>query len=145
VIALLDVNVLIALAWPEHVFHAVVVQWFDQRADQGWATCSITESGFIRVSANAKVVGAPVRPSEAAELLRQLQMVGSHTFWVDDVAPSQSPLMPLDRLTGNKHVADAHLLALSRRHQGSIATLDRAVITLARGLPDTCVEYLGDR
>ena len=75
-ITLPDVNVLIAIAWPEHALHDVAIAWFDARADDGWATCPITESGFMRISANAKVVGNPVTPREAAELLVALRAVG---------------------------------------------------------------------
>ena len=127
-IALPDVNVLIAIA--------------ESRSDQGWATCPITESGFMRISANASVVGDPVRPDESAALLVDLRSVGSHQFWVDDIEPCTSSLFPRDRLIGHRQVTDAHLLALARRHGGSVATLDRGVATLARGLDRAHVEML---
>ncbi len=139
-IALLDVNVLVAIAWPEHTMHSVAVEWFDRRADEGWATCSVTEAGFLRVSANPTVVGDPVRPRDAAALLRQLCKVGAHTFLPDDVSPITSALFPLDRVIGHRQVTDAHLLALARRHGASLATFDRGVVTLARGLQGAVVE-----
>ena len=37
--ALLDVNVLMALAWPNHVHHAPARSWFNARRKSGWATC----------------------------------------------------------------------------------------------------------
>lgn len=141
-ITLPDVNVLIAIAWPEHAFHDVAIAWFDGRADSGWATCPITESGFMRISANAKVVSNPVTPREAADLLVELRKVGTHDFWADDVEPSTSELLPRDRLTGHRQVTDAHLLALSRRRGGSIATFDRGLETLARGLSAATVELV---
>ena len=141
-IALPDVNLLVALAWPEHTFHDLAVAWFDARADTGWATCPITELGFMRISANAKVVGEPVLPKESAAFLVALSAVGAHHFWIDDLEPSTSRLFPHDRLIGHRQVTDAHLLALSRRHRGSIATLDRGLSTLARGLASTTVELV---
>jgi len=42
--------VLIALAWPNHVHHERAQAWFSSSRDQGWATCPVTESGFVRVS-----------------------------------------------------------------------------------------------
>ena len=141
-ITLPDVNVLIAIAWPEHSLHDVAVAWFDARADRGWATCPITEYGFMRISSNAKVVSDPVTPREAADLLVALREVGTHNFWIDDLEPSTSELLPRERLTGHRQVTDAHLIALSRRHHGSISTFDRGLKTLARGLSSTTVELV---
>ena len=142
VIILPDVNVLIAIAWPEHTFHRLALDWFDAIADSGWATSSMTEAGFIRISANASVVGAPVRPSEACSLLTKLRAVGSHQFWTDDIEPSVSPYFPRDRLVGYRQVTDAHLLALGRRHGGAIATLDRGLVALSSGLSDSNVVFV---
>ncbi|MEP7113277.1 MAG: TA system VapC family ribonuclease toxin [Ilumatobacteraceae bacterium] len=133
-IVLPDVNVLIAIAWPEHTFHKLALDWFDRTANTGWATSSITEAGFIRISANASVVGDPVRPSEACALLAQLRDVGTHEFWVDDIELSISEWFPRDRLVGYRQVTDAHLLALGRRHGGTVATLDRGLVALSAGL-----------
>ncbi|MEQ1702921.1 MAG: TA system VapC family ribonuclease toxin [Ilumatobacteraceae bacterium] len=139
-IALLDVNVLIAICWPEHTLHSIAVEWFDRRADEGWATCSLTEAGFLRVSANPAVVGDAVRPRESAALLRRLRKVGSHHFLVDDISPVDSASFPLERLTGHRQVTDAHLLAIARRHDASLASFDRGVQVLARGLKGALVE-----
>lgn len=40
-IALLDTNVLLALAWPNHQHHAQAHAWFNLEAKNGWATCAI--------------------------------------------------------------------------------------------------------
>jgi predicted nucleic acid-binding protein len=62
---LLDANVLIAMAWPNHPFHAHARTWFLQYAATGWATCGLTETAFICLSANPIVVGQARRPAEA--------------------------------------------------------------------------------
>ena len=138
-IILPDVNVLIAIAWPEHTFHELAIEWFDNIADDGWATSSVTEAGFVRISANASVVGDPVRPSDSCALLAELRRVGSHQFWIDDVEPSISEWFPRDRLVGYRQVTDAHLLALGRRHRGTVATLDRGLVSLSKGLSESSV------
>lgn len=51
--ALLDVNLLVALAWPNHVHHQAALGWFQRNQAAGWATCPLTESGFVRVSSNS--------------------------------------------------------------------------------------------
>jgi predicted nucleic acid-binding protein len=50
--ALLDVNVLVALFDPDHVHHEVAHDWFADNGPRGWATCPLTESGFVRVVSN---------------------------------------------------------------------------------------------
>lgn len=54
--ALLDVNALVALAWDSHIHHARIREWFTANATLGWATCPLTEAGFVRVSTNPKVL-----------------------------------------------------------------------------------------
>jgi predicted nucleic acid-binding protein len=47
--ALLDVNVLLALLDSDHVDHERAGEWLDAELDTGWASCSITENGFVRI------------------------------------------------------------------------------------------------
>ena len=49
---LLDVNVLVALAWPNHVHHVAARAWFNDVGQKRFATCPVTQSGFVRVSSN---------------------------------------------------------------------------------------------
>lgn len=48
-IALLDVNMLIALFDAAHVYHRRAHQWFGQHCSQGWATCPLTQNACIRI------------------------------------------------------------------------------------------------
>jgi hypothetical protein len=59
-VALLDVNALVALAWDSHMHHATMRTWFAANSAGGWATCPITESGFVRVSSPPKVLPSPI-------------------------------------------------------------------------------------
>lgn len=44
-VALLDLNVLLALAWPTHEHHEPAHAWFARHKQRGlWATCSSTRS-----------------------------------------------------------------------------------------------------
>ncbi|HLL89632.1 MAG TPA: TA system VapC family ribonuclease toxin [Tepidisphaeraceae bacterium] len=68
---LLDANVLIALGWPTHAHHAVAHRWFaSAAAADGWATCPLTQLGFVRVSTNPRAVGAALAPSQAGPRVR---------------------------------------------------------------------------
>ncbi len=122
--ALLDVNVLIALAWPNHVHHAPAHAWFARRSTDGWATCAITETGFIRVSSNQRAIPDAVSLLEAAEVLRAMTAREGHAFWPDDVRLLDQPAPALARLTGHQQVTDAHLASLAARHGGVLATFD---------------------
>lgn len=129
-VVLLDVNVLIALAWPNHIHHRVARDWFARNAAAGWATCSVTQAGFIRVSANRKVTPEAKSPADARQLLRQMVALRGHQFWSDDIALADSELIDDSRVLGYRQVSDAHLLALAIRHSGRLATLDRGILDL---------------
>ena len=70
--ALLDVNALVALAWDSHVHHAAVRAWFSTNSRDGWSTCPVTESGFVRVSSNPKVLPSPIGVAAARGVLSAL-------------------------------------------------------------------------
>jgi predicted nucleic acid-binding protein len=67
--ALLDLNVLVALAWPSHIHHGVAHEWFAQQRSNGWATCPITQSGLVRLSSNSRITPDAVSPEVALNLL----------------------------------------------------------------------------
>ncbi len=126
-ISLLDVNVLVALAWPNHVHHDAATKWFKANQRSGWATCPITQSGFVRVSANERIVPLARPVSEALGVLRRLTELAGHHFWIDDVQISRSPYVQQERLMSHRQIADAHLLAIALRHKGRMATFDRGI------------------
>ncbi|NJL26657.1 MAG: PIN domain-containing protein [Thermoanaerobaculia bacterium] len=126
-VALLDVNFLVALAWPNHVHHTAALAWFERHHGEGWATCSVTQSGFVRVSSNKAVLPEAKTPHEALFLLRRIVALPHHVFWVDDVSLASSEHVDASRLLGYRQVTDAHLLALALRHGGRLATLDAGV------------------
>ena len=129
-VALLDVNVLMALAWPNHVHHRAAHAGFGPRRRQGWATTPITQIGFIRVSSNTRAIPEARTPLEARELLRRILTLEGHVFWPDDVGISEPPPGPMERVVGYRQVTDAHLLTLALRHGGRLATFDRGTLDL---------------
>jgi len=140
VIHLLDVNVLVALAWPNHVHHAAAHRWF---ADlDGWATTPITELGFVRVSCNAQVLSEAVRPGAALAMLGRMRRAGGHTFWSDDIVLSEDDSGLTARIVGYRQLTDAHLILLARARGGSVATFDRGMAQLVAGLMPEQVERI---
>ncbi len=126
--ALLDVNALVALAWDSHVHHVPMRQWFAEHAARGWATCPITESGFVRVSSNPKVLPAPVGVDAARRVLAGMRVAAGHVFLVDDVSIADPEFPPV---AGYRQVTDAHLLVLARRRGTRVATFDAGLASLA--------------
>jgi len=133
VIALLDVNALIALVWPNHVHYQAAREWFLSRQKQGWATCPMTQCGFIRVSSNRLITPEARSPMEAAILLRSLTSLAGHEFWPDDASILDEKWLRLDRISTHRQVTDAHLLVLALSHGGCLATFDRGI---SRLVPD---------
>lgn len=125
-IALLDINVLVALFDPEHVHHEAAHEWFGKERRRGWATCPITENGVVRLLSNAKYCDPPVAPSEGARLLRQFCESGGHEFWADDLS-IRDLRSAKEHVLAHKQLTDAYLLALAHRRDGRLATFDRAV------------------
>ncbi|OBI42344.1 type II toxin-antitoxin system VapC family toxin [Mycobacterium sp. E796] len=127
---LLDVNALVALAWDSHIHHVPMREWFVANASGGWATCPVTESGFVRVSTNPKVLASPIGIADARRVLSALRATDGHRFLVDDVSLADEDIPPI---AGYRQVTDAHLLALARRRGVRLVTFDAAIVTLANG------------
>jgi len=87
----LDVNMLIALAWPSHIHHGPAHAWFAANAVRGWATCPLTQCGFVRISSNPGIIPEAVTPQAALDLLRQIVANKHHAFWPDDIAAWMTP------------------------------------------------------
>ncbi len=129
-IALVDVNVLVALAWPNHVHHAAAHTWFGTWTS-GWATTPVTESGFVRVSSSAAATGSAVRPVDAIALLQRIRDLSCHEFWPDSIEAVVGDHLPATRVLGHRQVTDAHLLALAMANDGTLATFDQGLRSLA--------------
>ncbi len=127
--SLLDVNALVALAWDSHVHHTAVRSWFARNSKQGWATCPITESGFVRISSNPIVLPSPIGVEAARGVLSALRAVDDHQFVIDDVSITDHDV---PRISGHRQITDAHLLTLARRQGLRLVTFDSALVELAR-------------
>jgi toxin-antitoxin system PIN domain toxin len=142
---LLDVNVLVALAWPTHVHHEAAHRWFSRNRRGGWATCPATQAGFVRVIANPTFSPHALTPREAFVHLAAILAVPGHVFWTDDTPFVGSRFVAEDKLVGYRQVTDAHLLAIALRHEGSLVTFDRgARSVIPSGFPEDAVCVLGE-
>ena len=109
--SLLDLNVLIALAWPQHVHHGRAHSWFAKR-DGAWMTTPLTEAGFVRLSSNPSVVTERISMAEALALLSRMRGVAGHVF-LPDSSSLADPAVSLAAVATSRQVTDAHLVNLS--------------------------------
>jgi toxin-antitoxin system PIN domain toxin len=116
---LLDVNILLGCAWKSHEDHSAVLDWLLQ-ADE-WATCPITELGFVRVSITTAYQASF---EDAQKSLATLRALPGHRFVADDLGAVSLP-----DLVSYKETTDAHLVTLAKRHGLTLATLDAGLIT----------------
>jgi toxin-antitoxin system PIN domain toxin len=137
-IALLDVNALLALLWENHVFHVRMARWFAGNENRGWATCPITEQGFVRIVCNPAYIKPAPRIRSALDLLQKTTEASkNHQLWPDDLPLSALSASIRHCLQGPKQITDAYLLALAMHRKGILVTFDCRMETLA---PEGCVE-----
>jgi toxin-antitoxin system PIN domain toxin len=127
---LLDINVLIALLWPPHEAHARAQRWFAQNARHGWATCAMTQAGFVRIVSNPIFSRRAVSPRDALEVLSGSLQHPAHHFWTEDVGVTEALAQFGRRLLGHQQITDAYLLGLAIQKKGRLATLDASLSSL---------------
>jgi uncharacterized protein len=124
--ALLDINVLLALFDGGHQFHGRARAWLTAHIEEGWASCPITQNGFIRIVSQP---GYPnqVAPKQAMDRLTEATASPHHAFWPDDISILDTSVFDRSRIHGAKQLTDAYLLALAVRHAGRFVTFDGSV------------------
>jgi toxin-antitoxin system PIN domain toxin len=116
---LLDINILIALADADHEHHARARTFFATCNTPGWATCPLTENGFVRILGRPNYPKGPGSSAKARDLLNGLCTVPGHNFWPDEIT-----LRNFTALPASKHITDHYLLGLAIHRQGQLATMD---------------------
>lgn len=123
---LLDVNILVAWGWSDHVDHERTAAWIasakKQRATK-LMTSAIPELGFVRVSVQR--TGGHVTVAEAADTLAGMlaTLHARHVLLADDQAAGQFPAW----CASASRTTDAHLLHLAAAHGAKLATLDTGI------------------
>ena len=124
--SLLDVNVLIALLDSDHVDHGRVRRWLDIEIVHGWASCAITQKGFVRIVSQPRYPN-PVSPGHAIETLARAAATEHHEYWPCTISLLDTGLIDHSKLHGHRQVTDAYLLALAAASGGRFATLDQSI------------------
>lgn len=123
---LLDVHVLLAWGWSDHVDHDRTVAWIAaaaRRKGTRLLTSAIPQLGFVRVSVQRS--SGRVTVSDAARVLEgMLATLGArHQLLPDDLAARRFPAW----CGSASRTTDAHLLELATRNGAALATLDAGI------------------
>ncbi|WP_436701106.1 TA system VapC family ribonuclease toxin [Nocardioides sp. BYT-33-1] len=124
--ALLDVKVLLALFDTDHADHRRAWDWLRDNVEHGWASCPLTENGFVRIISQPRYPH-PIPPGQAIALLGEAAATDLHEFWPDDVSVLDPTRMTRDRVHGPRQLTDLYLLSLAVAHEGRLVTFDDAV------------------
>jgi predicted nucleic acid-binding protein len=111
------VNFLVACVWESHAEYAEANRWLS--GAKSFATCPISEMGFLRVSLSP-AFGATFDDAVAA--LDTIIQMRTHRFVRDGTRARSLP-----RVGTSKDVTDAHFVHLARRHHLKLATFDTAL------------------
>jgi uncharacterized protein len=140
---LLDINVLVALFDQAHVHHEPAHRWFAATGTASWATCPLTENGFVRVISNPAYKSVLANPAEAAQRLRMLCAAPGHNFWADIPSLMDSSAFDLSRVVGHNQVTDLYLAGLAQYYGGKLATFDQSIpVTAVVGATHELVELI---
>ena len=123
--SLLDVNVLLALMDSDHHDHRLAREWFKEEVVAGWASCNITQNGFVRVISQPRYTNS-VAPSRAIDMLAAACRHESHQFLPSDLSITD-PAVERSRVLGSRQVTDVYLLALAVSSGCRLVTLDRSI------------------
>jgi toxin-antitoxin system PIN domain toxin len=124
--ALLDVNVLLALFDRGHIHHSAAMSWWSKNGDAGWASCPLTQNGFVRV-ASQKGYARPSPLPDVLSIFRQQIAKDDHQFWSDDISITDVSLFDYGFILGPNQITDVYLLALSVKNGGRLVTFDRGL------------------
>jgi toxin-antitoxin system PIN domain toxin len=124
-VALLDVNVLIALLDRRHVHHEQAHRWFAVAESAGWATCPLTQNAVLRILGQPRYPNSPGPPAVVAPLVGEMIHHPRHRFWPDALSLLNEPTIDTARLLEAGQLTDTYLLALAVHHGGTLVSFDR--------------------
>jgi predicted nucleic acid-binding protein len=105
----------------------VAHDWFEDNRAAGWATCPVTENGFLRVLSNPAYGSGVNRPLDLRARLQQFCWSGQHVFWAESISIRDGGVFDGAMLRGYRQLTDVYLLGLAVQMGGRLATFDRTI------------------
>ena len=125
--ALYDVSTLLALLDHHHPRHDDVSEWVEVNIEQGWASCPLTQNGYLRIRSQPSY-SRPLSLAEAYEQLLDATSSQHHQFIADNISLLHDRLVRFRGLTGPRQLTDVYLLALAVTHDARMVTLDTRIL-----------------
>jgi predicted nucleic acid-binding protein len=135
---------LIAIHHPGHEYYQRAQEWFAKQRKVGWATCPITESGFIRITQQPAFPSHFITIRQAAETLQDTiaQNSVAYHFWPETTSVCQLLAEAPNRM-GHRQITDYYLLKFCELYGGRLATLDSRITALVHpDLRDQLIEFI---
>ena len=127
---LLDVNVLIARIYEDHLHHSSIKRWFDSGAQKTWATCGFTQSAFLRICSQRAFQSDPLSIGQLRELLSHNTRHLSHRYLPINVMADDVFEVCSGGLVGHRQVTDAWLLTIAVKSHAKLVTFDEGLESL---------------
>ena len=108
-----------------HIHHESAHRWFANKGQRAWATCALTENGFIRIASHPNYPNRPGDVTAVVAILRQLCETPGHRFWTGDISILE--ILEPDAIITHVQVTDVYLLGLAVHKRGKLATLDQRI------------------
>ncbi len=124
--ALFDVNVLLALFDQAHIHHQLARDWFKTHIRDGWASCPLTQNGFLRVVSQPRYP-KPISTRAALDLLENATTTRHHEFWSDDLSFLEEARFDRSKIHGPGQLTDLYLLSLAVWRGGRLITFDSRI------------------
>ena len=124
--ALLDVNVLIALHDRDHVHHTQAAEWIEAHSLQGWASCPLTQNGFLRIMGQIGYSN-PQPIALLMQMLRSSTGPAFHQFWADDISLLDAVEFNHAHIHSPRQLTDLYMLGLAVKNQGCLVSFDQRI------------------
>jgi toxin-antitoxin system PIN domain toxin len=124
---LLDLNTLLALLDPLHVFHEAAHRWVEDTSGLRFLTCPLVQNGVVRIASQAAYPNALGTAAEVRDVVAAFCADPRHEFCPDDISLLDPAHLMRPALLTPSRVTDLYLLALARHHGARLATFDRRI------------------
>src|ERR1035437_269450 len=124
--ALFDVNVLIALHDRDHVHHTRAGEWLEAHIEQGWASCPLTQNGFLRIVSQSGY-SSPQPLARLVQMLQSSTATSFHQLWADDISILDAAQFRHSHIHSPRQLTDLYLLALAVKHSGRLVSFDQRI------------------
>jgi uncharacterized protein len=124
---LLDVNTVLALLDPRHVFDETAQAWAAAEPEALWLTCPLVQNGVIRVAAHASYPNSLGTVRAVREVLQSFCDSPRHEHCPDDISLLEDEWIAQPEALTPSRLTDLYLVALARHHRARLATFDRRI------------------